>query len=141
MRKILIALPLLAACAAGTQSVWLKPGASAELALREEAQCAAEARNRFPERRGIATSPSITIGVGTRICDGPFCAGIGTGREVYDYDRARAPRDQAFGACMGAKGYRLATLPRCNGSVTPLASQPFDTRGVCVTRDGRLAGN
>ena len=140
-RTLPLALALLAltACAVGTASTWLKPGVPTEQALREEAACRAEARLAAPVDRGIATSPGITLGVGLNRCSGNVCIGAGTAREVFDTDRNEQKRDLAFGACMGRAGYALTTLPRCTGAASPLASQPFDTRGTCILPDGRIA--
>ncbi|MBM2576506.1 hypothetical protein JQC91_09315 [Jannaschia sp. Os4] len=129
----------LAACAGGSATVWLKPGVETGVAFREEAACRAEARRLAPVDRRISTAPSITLGVGLNRCSGNVCIGAGTARDVFDADRNEPRRDQAFGACMGRAGYALTSLPRCRGAVTPLATHPFDTRGVCVAADGTLA--
>ncbi len=139
MKLRLLALPLLlAACAAGGQTVWLSPGAPALRAEQEFLDCAARARRDFPPNIRIATAPRITLGTG--ICRNRFCVGANTAPDIYDTDRDDPLRARALDACMQAKGYREATLPACPAGtpVTVLQSQPFDTRGTCVA-NGRLA--
>ncbi|MFO6463322.1 hypothetical protein ACK8OR_02930 [Jannaschia sp. KMU-145] len=136
MIRVLAPLALLAACAAADRPVWLKPGVEAATAEQEFLSCAAAAQAQFPAATGIATAPRITLG--GRVCEGSVCIGA-AGPDVFDYDRNDSLRDRAIAACMGAKGYDLATLPACSGAVTPLRSHPFDARGVCVTGDGTLA--
>ena len=139
MTRFLALVPLLAACAMpAARDVWLQPGLPVAAAERALLECRAEARARFPERPGIETTPRVTVGVG--VGDGDLRGGLGTGVEILNVDRNAAPRAASVDACMIAKGYSAARLPGCSGTVTPLATQPFDTRGVCVTQDGRLAG-
>ena len=132
-------LPLvaaLAACAGGAPvPVYLKPGTEAGLALRQEAECRAQARRSVPERRRIDVSPSIGVGIGSggRVRGGLVLA-TGLGREAFDHDANEGLRGQAFGACMGGQGYRLVTLPACRGAARPLESHPFDTTGLCVAQ-------
>ena len=142
VRRALLPLPLLAvACALGDAPVYLKPGTDARLALREEAQCTAAARDAVPERPRLSSAPAITIGVGR--CTGNVCAGISTGGllggDPYETDTNAGLRGEATGVCMGNLGYRLTALPRCTGSARPLLSHPFDAAGLCVLDDGRIA--
>ncbi len=139
MRCLLPVLVLLAACAdPGPRPVWIKPGTSSSDAERSLLACQREAGLRFPERRGIATSPSVFIGGGIR--NGNRFGGIGTAVEIYDFDRNEAPREAAFGACMNRLGFALDELPGCPPGieVQVLQAQPFDTRGLCVA-NGRIS--
>ncbi|CTQ50689.1 hypothetical protein [Jannaschia donghaensis] len=133
-----IALPfVLIGCAPTLDPVWVNPGAPALQAEQDFLACSARARQDFPERSRITTSPRITLGTG--LCRSGACIGVGTGSEVFDSDRNEPLRTRAVDACMQAKGYRQASLPACPaGSATVLASQPFDTRGLCVA-NGRIA--
>ena len=137
MKRILAIALLLAACAASSEAIWLKPGADALTAEQDFLACAAKARRDFGTDRRIQTSPRVTIGVGA--CRTGICAGLENGAEVFDRDDNEGLRDRALNACMVAKGYALTDLPACpRGTARPLASQPFDTRGLCVA-NGRIA--
>ncbi|MEM7489905.1 MAG: hypothetical protein AAF390_12370 [Pseudomonadota bacterium] len=137
------AIPLvlaLAACDVPVQeAVWVRPGTPAFQAEQALVACARDARIRFPESRGIATSPSVVVGtgIGHHGFDGGF---FGGGVTVYDFDRNEPRRDASLGACMAQQGFDLATLPSCprGTAVTPLEAQPFDLRGLCVS-DGRIS--
>ncbi|WP_179380018.1 hypothetical protein [Jannaschia marina] len=133
------ALPLLllAACAGGPEPVWLKPGTPSLRAEQDFLACAAEARRDFPERSRIATAPRITLGGG--LCRSGVCVGAHNTPDVFDTDRNEPLRDRAVDACMTAKGYQKASLPPCpGGAARVLQSQPYDTRGLCVS-NGRIA--
>ena len=140
MKRTLALVLLLAACAGqSTVPVWLNPGTPALRAEQDFLSCASNAERSFPERRGLGT---IGVSVGTGFCRGSFCLGgtrgianTGSRRDA----RNEALRDRALDACLQARGYTQTTLPACPpGPVTVLQSQPFDTRGLCVT-DGRIA--
>ncbi|MEM8824053.1 MAG: hypothetical protein AAGF30_10625 [Pseudomonadota bacterium] len=138
MRYALIGALALAGCAVPTaEEIWIRPGLSAFEADRTVAACAGNARVQFPERRALETvrSAGIGIGVGNRGVRG----GVGGGITVFEVDRNEARRDASFYACMRQAGFTLVTLPGCgSGPATPLESQPFDVRGLCVA-NGRLA--
>ena len=149
MRRALPLVLLLAACATGAaERVWLKPGTPALAAERDFLACAADARRDFPPDRRIATAPRVTIGVGS--CRGNLCVGGSRGLggfgygpdpygpEIYDTDAAADLRARAVDACMAGKGYVGRSLPRCTATAAQLASQPFDTTGLCVA-NGRVA--
>ncbi|WP_144431758.1 hypothetical protein [Jannaschia seosinensis] len=140
--KLLLALPpiaLLVACAAGSEAVWLRPGTPALAAERDYLQCAAEAQDAFPVTTRIATAPRITLSGG--YCRDRICTGVSNIPDIYDYDQNEPLRERAIDVCMRTKGYDRTVLPACDGGETVLQSQPFDTRGVCVTRSGRIAAN
>ncbi len=137
MRYALPMVLLLAACVGSAQPIWLKPGSTALAAEQDFLGCAAAANRDFPPNRRIRTSPSVTIGLGG--CRGNFCSGFNNGVEIYDEDENKGLRARSVNVCMATKGYAQTRLPACpSGSVTPLASQPYDTRGLCVA-NGRIA--
>ena len=138
MKHLLPPLALLTACAAATEPVWLKPGTASLRAEQDFLQCAAQARRDFPQASRITTAPRVTIGGG--LCRDGICLGTNTGPDVFDIDPNDPLRERAVNACMQAQGYQQTTLPACpsGATVSVLSSQPFDTRGVCVT-NGRIA--
>ncbi|UWQ20488.1 hypothetical protein [Jannaschia sp. W003] len=161
MRRIatLPALLALAACAGAPAAgppvpVYLKPSVSARQALEDVAICREEARRAVP-RRSVPVSVQPTISVGVSRCSGRVCVGAsqglggGIGARVGPLGYERFPtarvdrnaplRGEAIGACMGAKGYGLTTLPRCTGPARALQSHPFDTTGLCVARGEVIA--
>lgn len=132
-----IALAFLVGCAPSSEPTWLNPGTPALQAEQDFLGCAAQARRDFPELFRITTAPRVTIGGG--FCRSNVCVGANNAPVIFDSDRNEPLRSRSVAACMQAKGYRQADLPQCTGgTVTPLQSHPFDTRGVCVT-NGRLA--
>lgn len=142
MRRIL-SLPLMAVLAAcvgtGSQPVWLKPGTPALAAEQDFLACAAQARRDFPADVRITSRPNVTIGIGARRCDGPFCyGGFNQAPIISERDANEDLRDRALDLCMTTRGYAERALPRCTTSAAILASQPFDTTGLCVA-DGRIA--
>ncbi|WP_308914970.1 hypothetical protein [Jannaschia sp. LMIT008] len=137
MRYVLPAVLTLAACAAASVPVYLKPGVDRAQARADLAACRADAGTGSPSVLGGGIT--VGIGVGVRRCSGNVC--IGASNDPFDdiTQRRRAEaRGRAEGACMGAKGYALVELPACRGTVRILASHPFDTAGACV-RDGEVA--
>ena len=129
MRRLLPLL-LLAACAAASVPVYLKPGVETVTARQDLAACRAET-NATRAGRLLPRGPTITVGIGR--CTGNFCIGASNDGLFDARDEARAEaRGEALGACMGAKGYRLIELPACRGAASPLASHPFDTTGLCA---------
>ena len=129
---LLPALLALAACAGAPRDVWLNPGTPAFRAETDLAACRARV-DAVALRR--AAPPRIAIG--GRSCSGNVCIGAVQG-DVFGADDYAARRVAEMGACMGARGYRLASLPACTGTATPLESQPYDLRGLCVA-NGRIA--
>ncbi|SFI29731.1 hypothetical protein [Jannaschia pohangensis] len=136
MKRILPLFLFLAACGIGTSPVWLKPGTPTLTAEQDFLACAAQARRDFPETRRITTAPSVVIGGG--LCRDGVCVGVNDRPDVFETDRNDPLRARAINACMEAKGYQRTTLPVCAAGATQLASQPFDTRGLCVA-NGRIA--
>jgi len=120
----------------GTSPVWLKPGTPTLAAEQDFLACSAQARRDFPETRRITTAPSVTIGGG--ICRDGICVGVNDRPDVFETDQNGPLRSRAVNACMEAKGYRQTALPACPADATSLASQPFDTIGLCVA-NGRIA--
>ena len=133
LRPLLLLTGLsLAACAGAPRDVWLNPGTPAFRAETDLAACRAEVDAALPRR-----SAPPRIAVGGRSCSGNICIGAVQG-DVFGADDYAARRISGMGACMGARGYRLASLPACRGTATPLESQPYDLRGLCVA-NGRIA--
>jgi len=126
----------MSACAGGTASVWIKPGVPAIQAQQDEVTCLRQASAVVPERPRVTTAPRIRVG--GSVCEGAVCVGLDTFPDVFETDTNAPRRNQAFGACMGAKGYRLAVLPRCPGAAQVLVSHPFETAGLCVAQ-GQIA--
>jgi hypothetical protein len=138
MRSAIPLVLLLCACAtAQPAAVWLKPGEPVAEAEATLARCTAEARAAFPPRPGFDTLRQVTVGVG--VGNGGLHPGLGGAFGVTRVDRNEDAREAALGACMARNGYALTMVPGCRGTAAPLVSQPFDLRGVCVTRDDALA--
>lgn len=126
-----LVLALTVGCAPARQDVWLKPGTTSLRAEQDFLSCAARARRDFPERPRIATAPRVTIGTG--LCRSGVCVGVNNSPEIFETDRNEPLRVRAVAACMQARGYAPASLPRCPaGAARPLAEQPSDTAGLCL---------
>ena len=133
-----LAATVLAACTISTLPVWLKPGTPVVQAQADLAQCRAEADRIAVSQRGSRFN--IGVGVGVRLCDGPFCASVNNRPGGAANQTEATIRRSALIQCMGARGYSETTLPRCAADQTKLlATHPFDTRGVCATPGGALA--
>jgi hypothetical protein len=139
IRFALPALLLLAACATPPDRVvYVKPGTETLAASTAFATCEARANMGFPERRILQASPRVGVGIGVG-SSGRVRGGLGTSIRFDRPDVNADGRAAALRGCLGSQGYVPVTLPGCQGPSQPLASQPFDYRGLCADENGQVA--